>query len=171
MKKTEGLISQAISMEGAKKVELIKVDDEKIEITIDGKYAGRFLHYSPKVEGYDVFKDYHRHPIQLSTQNIIVIHHFSDKGEAFNQALECHDMMEENKSFFQEELYKTSAEQFFDQLEGHYCDAFLEEMIIAATKKLAESDEGLDKLSKLVGENKKESRATRALEKAAEAIK
>ena len=175
MKQTEGIIAQVLEQPDTKKVEILKLEDNRIEITADGKYVGKFPHIAPNIEGYEKFKDYRRYPIQLSAQSIILIHHFSDKGESFSQVLERHDMMEENQAaaYDSYHMYEKSAEQFFDQLEGHYSDAFLEALIVEATKKLNDSDvrrraleKKLDKVHCSTG-----SRAERALKKAEESIK
>jgi hypothetical protein len=86
------------------------------------------------------FKNYKRFPIQLSAQNIMLIHLFSDRD--ITKIFESHDMTEENQAAF-EYSWKESemaAKQLFDQLEGHYCDAFLEAVIVEAAKMLAKSD-------------------------------
>lgn len=94
------------------------------------------------------FKNYKRFPIQLSHQNIMLIHLFSDSGISY--MFETHEMTEENQAAF-EYSWKESevaAKQFFAQLEGHYCDAFLEAMIVEAAKMLAKSDKSNNEMNK-----------------------
>ncbi len=175
MKATEGLIVRALSQENAKKIVIKKLKDNVIEIFTDGKKNGTGTYYNPKVKGYDEYKDYSRHPIQLSTQNMILIHHFKDDG-TFDNAFEYHDMMEDNQACARDSynMYQVAAEQFFHQLEGQYSDAFLEALIIEATKKLDESDKMREKYIRPNDDsacNRHEVRAKAALERAAEAIK
>lgn len=87
---------------------------------------------------YSKFKHYRRFPIQLGHQSIIVIHHFSDKGEGMEPHFESHDFTEDNQAAFEYNWNesKIAAEQFFNQLEGHYCDLFLEALIVSATRRL-----------------------------------
>jgi hypothetical protein len=175
MKETEGLIVRALEQENVKKIVIKKLKDNVIEIFTDGKKNGTGRYYSPKIKGYSQFKDYSRHPIQLSAQNIILIHHFKDDG-GLEQVFECQDMGEENEAYWKDsmDIYKTAAEQFFNQMEGHCCDAFLEAMIVEATKQLDESDKSRKIYIKPNDDsacNRHELRAKKALEKAAEAIK
>lgn len=95
------------------------------------------------MEGY---KNYKREFIQLSSQNIILIHLFNDYENGLQNSLEDIEMKETNEAAlkYDIETYERSAKQFFDQLEGHYCDKFLECLIAEATKRLLESDERLD---------------------------
>jgi hypothetical protein len=171
MKQTEGLISQVLGMD-VKKVEFTKEENNRINVTADGKQIGNFLHYSPIVKGYSQFKDYRRFPIQLGPQSIISISHFSNRS--MDDAFENHDMMEDNDAAckYGYEESEIAAKQFFDQLEGHYCDAFLESLIIEATLKLKRSDDRRLKLANKAGDlSYAESRAEKALSNAAEAIK
>src|SRR3989304_278392 len=117
-------------------------------------------------KGFKDFKNYKRFPIQLSHQNIILIHLFSDSGLQY--IFESHDMTEENQAAF-EYSWKESeiaAQQFFSQLEGHYCDAFLEALIVEATKKLADSDNKSNELSKKLNKDHIQNRVKKALDKA-----
>ena len=59
-------------------------------------------------------------------------------------------MTEENQAAF-EYSWKESevaAKQLFAQLEGHYCDAFLEAVIVEAAKMLAKSDKSNNEMNK-----------------------
>lgn len=169
MKETEGFIARALEQENAKEILIKKLEDNSIEIFTDGKSNGKGRYYSPRIKGYEHYKDYSRHPIQMSSQNIIVIHHFKDDG-GLDQKFEYHDMTEENNAVFEDSymMYKTSAEQFFNQLEGGYCDAFLEAIIIEATKKLINSDTRRKSLN--IPNCPYESRAEKALERAKKEI-
>jgi len=171
MKKTEGIISQVIDM-NVKKIEIEKCADNRIDITADGNHIANFIHYSPKIKEYSQFKDYRRFPIQLGSQSIILITQFSN--HSMEDAFENHDMQEENDAVWEytAKEHEFAAKQFFDQLEGHYCDAFLEALIIEATLKLKNSDDRRLKLANKAGDvSYAENRAEKALTKAAEAIK
>lgn len=168
MRQTEGIIAQILEKEDANKIEIIKLENDVIEIFVDGNSVCKTTHYYPKVKNYDQFKDYSRHPIQISSQNIIVIHHFSDRS--MGQVFEAHDMLEENINCAHNHysMYESAANQLFDQLEGQYSDAFLEALIVKATKILAEGDKERkafnDKVKK--SDCEIESRAQKALNKA-----
>jgi len=116
------------------------------------------------------FKDYKRFPIQIGAQSIIVIHHFSNNS--MKDSFELHDMQEENQKAWEYNWkeHELAAKQFFDQLEGHYCDAFLESIILEATKLLKESDDRRLAISKPEDRNKIDYRAQKVLEKAKEII-
>ncbi|HWY13073.1 MAG TPA: hypothetical protein VN026_17180 [Bacteroidia bacterium] len=119
------------------------------------------------------YKHYRRFPIQLGAQSIILIHHFKASG-GFDQSFESHDFQEENQEAFEYGCKENeiATKQFFDQLEGHYCDAFLGALIIEATKKLNESDARRLSYSKKLGkECDFDNRAKKALDKAYELIK
>ena len=168
-----------MEQEDVKKIEIVKIEDEKIEITADGKYVGRFLHISPKIQSYEHFQDYRRHPIQLSSQSIIMIHHFSNEEKSLDRICETIDMTQSSVKAMEYD-YKSAniaAEQFFNQMEGHCCDAFLEAMIIEAAKHLAKSDDRRREMSEKYEKTSMkpacvfENRAQEALDKAAELIK
>ena len=88
------------------------------------------------------YKNYKRFPIQLSQQSIIMIHLFNDinTGSAIVNTMESIDMTEENQACAEYDVHREAAKQFFSQLEGHYCDYFLAELIVEATRMLAKSD-------------------------------
>lgn len=136
-------------------------------------------HYTIMKRDISDFKVYKRFPIQLAPQTIMLIHLFSDKGEALEHAFESMDMCEENDAAAQYsyKIHETAAKQFFDQLEGHYCDAFLEALIIETTRMLKDSDERRkemgDKYESVMNKPRCvtfESRAQKALEKASKLI-
>ncbi len=115
------------------------------------------------------FKHYRRFPIQLDSQSIIVINHFSNSREGLDRILEEHDFTEENEAAgkLQHQQHEIAAKQFFDQLEGQYSDVFLEALIIEATKKLNEGDYSRFMLSEKAYDSEKfDNRAKKALEKA-----
>lgn len=147
MRQTEGIISNLLDSE-VKKVEIKKVEGNQFEVTADEEYIGKFTHYSPKVESYSKYKDYRRFPVILSNQSIIVIHHFKDDG-GLEQTFEHVDMIEENQAAMERSYteWDEAAKQFFDQLEGHYSDAFLQSLILEATKKLQRSDKRRKKMA------------------------
>lgn len=123
---------------------------------------------------YSSFKHYRRFPIQLSAQNIILIHHFNNIGAGgLGGAFEAHDFHEENAVAYEHCLKecKISAKQFFDQLEGHYSDRFLEAIIIEATNSLNNSDNRRFEFSKKLKKDEAfDSRAKKALDKAYDSL-
>ena len=70
------------------------------------------------------FKDYKRKFIQLRSDVLVLLHIFEkDSDHSFEDiSLEDHEKVWE----MDHTLYKESAKQFIDQLEGHWCVAFLE---------------------------------------------
>lgn len=70
------------------------------------------------------FKDYKRKFIQLRRDVLILLHIFEkDVDHSFeDMSLEDHNEVWKMDNT----LYKESAKQFIDQLEGHWCVAFLE---------------------------------------------
>ena len=114
------------------------------------------------------YKKYKRFPIELGGSSIMLIHLFSS-NDSLKRAFESQDMFEQSEVVFEYECksLELAAKQFFDQLEGHYSDAFLDSLITEATKRLNESDKHLYESSKKwQKEEDKENRALRALEKA-----
>lgn len=79
------------------------------------------------------WKDYKRFPIILGPHEVMVIHLF-ERTDRLEDVL----WMEDFEPKWQEdaEMYKRAANQFIDQLEGRYCDLFLEELIKACQEKL-----------------------------------
>jgi len=90
------------------------------------------------------FKDYKRFPIQLSSQHLMLIHLYNDihTGSAMIHTIENVDLQETIDAVWDWNINvnEISAKQFFDQLEGHYCDAFLKELILEATRRLNSHD-------------------------------
>lgn len=70
------------------------------------------------------FKDYKRKFIQLRSDVLVLLHIFEkDSDHSLEDiCLEDHEEVWKMDST----LYKESAKQFIDQLEGHWCVAFLE---------------------------------------------
>jgi hypothetical protein len=70
------------------------------------------------------FKDYKRKFIQLRSDVLVLLHIFEkDVDHSFeDMSLEDHEEVWK----MDRTLYKESAKQFIDQLEGHWCVAFLE---------------------------------------------
>lgn len=116
----------------------------------------------------DDYKDYKRFPIQLSSQDIMLIHLFSNKGASLEQSFENHDMTENNQAAFKYSWKESevAAQQFISQLEGNYCDAFLKALIVEAAKKLAESDKSFNDIAKKLCKEDKHTRMQEALDKA-----
>ena len=120
---------------------------------------------------YSSFKHYRRFPIQLSAQNIILIHHFDNVHGGLENIFEAHDFQEENVEASKFDETKSAVKQFFDQLEGHYSDYFLQELIIEATRKLDKGDiERFEFSKKLKKEEPFESRAKKTLDKASKIL-
>lgn len=81
----------------------------------------------------DKFKDYTRFPIITSSHAILVIHVFK-RTEYLEDVIWMNDF--EPKWQEDVEMYKRAAEQFINQLEGRYCDLFLQELIKVCQEKL-----------------------------------
>lgn len=70
------------------------------------------------------FKDYKRKFIQLRRDVLILLHIFEKDTDHSFEDMSLEDYEEVWKMDYA--LYKESAKQFIDQLEGHWCVAFLE---------------------------------------------
>lgn len=120
------------------------------------------------------YKIYKRFPIQIGSQTIMLIHLFSDSEHALDNAFEMQDM--ENSSdavmsaMMNHNIHEEAAKQFFAQLEGHYSDSFLMELIKEATIQLHESDKSSNALALKVNDTSIQNRAIEALEEAKKAI-
>lgn len=117
------------------------------------------------------YKEYKRFPIQIGVQSIMLIHLFNDIKEGFNNTLENLHMEDENEAVLNWDIHKNAAKQFFSQLEGKYCDAFLMEFIIEATKLLIDSDKRRDAASKKYAEKHVEFQYETGNSRAMETIK
>lgn len=140
---TEHQIKEALSSLPFEEVKSkITVSDDIQEFIDDKDIKEIPVIFPTRKADYGNYKHYRRFPIELGPQNIIMIHHFDNVRQGMDIHFEAHDFIEENTEAMNStyDQYKKSAQQFFSQLEGHYCDAFLEALIIEATKKLSESD-------------------------------
>lgn len=70
------------------------------------------------------FKDYKRKFIQLRSDVLVLLHIFEKDADHAFEDINLEDHEEVWK--IDRNLYKESAKQFIDQLEGHWCVAFLE---------------------------------------------
>jgi hypothetical protein len=70
------------------------------------------------------FKDYKRKFIQLRSDVLVLLHIFEKDSDHSFEDISLEDHEEVWK--IDNTLYKESAKQFIDQLEGHWCIAFLE---------------------------------------------
>ena len=70
------------------------------------------------------FKDYKRKFIQLRSDVLVLLHIFEKDSDHSFEDISLEDHEEVWK--MDHTLYKESAKQFIDQLEGHWCVAFLE---------------------------------------------
>lgn len=118
------------------------------------------------------YKNYKRFPIQLSSQDIILIHLFNDGNSGFENSFENISMTEESEAVNKFEREYNPANQFFKQLEGHYSDIFLEDIIIEATRLLVEGDNLSNKYNKRLNDPRTQiqNRAKEALDKAENVI-
>lgn len=116
------------------------------------------------------YKKYERFPIELSSNCMMLIHLFSDRESSLRNVFESQEMFEESKPYFDYSIKESrrAAEQLFKQLEGKYCAAFLEAVIIEATKLLTDGDNRNNAMSKKLNRPERQSRAKEALDKAAE---
>lgn len=91
----------------------------------------------------DEFKNYKRDFILINSDTAILLHIFTkDKEHAFEDIiLSDHD--DYNINMF--ETYKTSAEQFIKQFEGHDCIAFIKALRDECDKILKEDESNRNK--------------------------
>lgn len=82
------------------------------------------------------FKDYKRFPIIISPHDCLVIH-------VFERTDNMEDIWMDDVEGIHDEYYKMygrAANQLIDQLQGCYCDLFLEELIKVCQNKLKRKD-------------------------------
>lgn len=73
---------------------------------------------------HNFFKKYDRKFVQLSRDICILLHIFEKDSEHSFEDMWLHDLTGVHEADFN--ILRDSAKQFLDQLEGHYCRAFLE---------------------------------------------
>lgn len=73
---------------------------------------------------HNFFKKYDRKFVQLSRDICILLHIFEKDSEHSFEDMWLHDLTGVHETDFN--ILRDSAKQFLDQLEGHYCRAFLE---------------------------------------------
>ena len=94
----------------------------------------------------EIFKKYDRKFIQINRDTAILIHLFEkDKNHSWED-LWLHDFI----GVYEKDvaLYKESAKQFIDQLEGHWCLAFIEALRDECNKHIKEHREQCKKFDK-----------------------
>jgi hypothetical protein len=79
------------------------------------------------------FKEYERFPIHISQHHVLLIHVF-ERTDNLEDVLWLSEY--EPKWEADAKMFNKSANQLIDQLEGSYCDAFLEELIKVCQEKL-----------------------------------
>jgi len=84
------------------------------------------------------FKEYHRHLIQLRPDVAMLIHLFERNDDDNWESV----WLDDNDKYYIEdfECIKESAKQLLLQLEGHYCDAFIEALRDECNKILENSN-------------------------------
>ena len=84
------------------------------------------------------FKEYHRHLIQLRPDVAMLIHLFERNDDDNWESV----WLDDNDKYYKEdfECIKESAKQLLLQLEGHYCDAFIEALRNECNKILENSN-------------------------------
>lgn len=82
------------------------------------------------------FKNYERKFIQLNRDDVMLIHLFSKDIEHSFEDIWLHDLT----GVYEKDalLFKESAKQLIDQLEGHWCRAFLEALRDECNKRIEE---------------------------------
>ena len=84
------------------------------------------------------YKDYKRFPIMISTHDCLVVHVFSRTDKIEDIFLYADH---ESKMYSDYEMFEIAAKQLINQLEGNYCDLFLEELIKVCQDKLKKKKE------------------------------
>ncbi len=113
----------------------------------------------------DDYKTYRRFPVELSHRTVMLIHLFNNENH-FENAIDLENIDDKNNAISKYDREQSPANQFFKQLEGQFSDAFLEDIIIEATRLLVESDEAGNRIAKLRNDTDGWNRAKEALDKA-----
>lgn len=89
-----------------------------------------------KKDPYKIFKDYKRKFVQLDRETALLLHIFTKDEEHSWEDIWLHDYtgVAEADYFIHEE----AAKQLLDQLEGHWCVAFLETLIKECQQRIDE---------------------------------
>ena len=95
----------------------------------------------------DYFKNYDRRFIQLSRDICMLVHLFEKASEHSWEDIWLHDFNNVAEHDFY--LYQEAAKQFIDQLEGHWCRAFLQALRDECDKRIAEDLEKCKKYTKV----------------------
>ena len=91
------------------------------------------------------FKDYTRHLIQLRNDIVMMIHLFK-KEQRDNVEYHVYDFDNGEYDQYEYDLIKNSAHQLLLQLEGHYCDLFIECLRDECNEILKHSEEQKEKI-------------------------
>ena len=92
------------------------------------------------------FKDYKRKFIQLRRDVLILLHIFEKDVDHSFEDMSLEDHKEVWK--IDNTLYKESAKQFIDQLEGHWCIMFLEALRDECNKVIEEDKKRCEEIEK-----------------------
>ena len=92
------------------------------------------------------FKKYHRHLIQLRPDVAMLIHLFERNDDDNWESI----WLDDNDKYYEEdfECIKESAKQLLLQLEGHYCDLFIESLRDECNKILEDSEKRKKEIKK-----------------------
>ena len=90
------------------------------------------------------YKTYHRHLIQLRPDVAMLIHLFERNSDDTWESI----WLDDNEKYYEEdyECIKESAKQLLLQLEGHYCDLFIESLRDECNKLLEDSNKRKEKI-------------------------
>lgn len=100
---------------------------------------------------HDYFKNYDRKFIQLDRNTCMLIHLFEKDADHSWEDVWLHDFDGIAEHDFL--LYKESAKQFIDQLEGNWCRAFLEALRDECNSRIKEDLENCKRISKKIHNN------------------
>ena len=111
--------------------------EEVVKKAFDVKNREFFKTHKPVYEIED-FKKYHRHLIMLRPEIAMLIHLFQRDSDDTWESIWLND----NEKYSEEdyECIRESAKQLMLQLEGHYCDAFIEALREECDKILEDSN-------------------------------
>lgn len=103
-----------------------------------------FVKTHKQISEVEDFQTYHRHLIQLRPDVAMLIHLFERNSDDTWESI----WLDDNEKYYEEdyECIKESAKQLLLQLEGHYCDLFIESLRDECNKLLEDSNKRKEKI-------------------------
>ncbi len=99
----------------------------------------------------DYFKKYERKFIQLNRDTVMLIHLFHKESDHSFEDIWLHDLTGVYETDFN--ILRDSAKQLINQLEGHWCRAFLEALRDECSSRIKEDLENCKRISKKIHNN------------------